>query len=263
MKKLESFINNTFLYNPLRFSKLAEGIFELLTNKTKKTKNFYDSFLFVNDSTKLLAFDIGANKGNKTKSLIQLGFTVIALEPERKAINTLQYRYKNSKKVKIVEKGVSNSEGFTDIYITAARSGLNTMNTKWRDSINNEEENKMGNSEMFKSHYKVPLTTIQLLSKTFGNPYFIKIDVEGFELKVIKGMETLPNFLSFEGNLPDFLKETIECLQVLNSINENILFNYSFDEKLVLSEWISFYKMVDFIKTTNASYIEIICKLKT
>ncbi len=260
MSKLESLINNSFLYHPLRFSVLADGVYELLTNKTKKTTAFFNSFLCVNDNTKLLAFDIGANKGNKTKALLKLGFTVIALEPEKKAISTLQYRYKNNDKIKIVEKGVSSAEGFTAIYITEGRSGLNTMNTKWKDSLNDEDENRWQKQVEFKQHYQVPLTTIDILCAEFGNPYFIKIDVEGFELEVIKGIKSLPNFLTFEANLPEFTKETVECLEALYTLNKNILFNYSFEEKLVLKEWITFNEMVKYIETTEERYIEIICK---
>jgi FkbM family methyltransferase len=260
MTKFESLINNSFLYHPLRFSTLADGVYELLTNKTKKTTAFFNSFLSVNNASNLLAFDIGANKGNKTKALLQLGFTVIALEPEKKAISTLQYRYKNNDKVKIVEKGVSSAEGFTDIYITEGRSGLNTMNTKWKDSLHDEEENRWQKQVEFKQHYQVPLTTIDLLSTTFGKPYFIKIDVEGFELEVIKGMKILPNFLTFEANLPEFVKETTLCLKALYNLDKNILFNYSFEEKLILDEWISFREMVEYIETTKERYIEIICK---
>lgn len=260
MSKLETLINNSFLYHPLRFSNLADGVYELLTNKTKKTTAFFNSFLSVSNNTKLLAFDIGANKGTKTKALLQLGFTIIALEPEKKAISTLLYRYKNNERVKIVEKGVSSEEGFTDIYITEGRSGLNTMNTKWKDSLHDEDENRWQKQVEFNQHYQVPLTTIELLYAEFGNPYFIKIDVEGFELEVIKGMKKLPNFLTFEANLPEFTKETIQCLGALYNLNKNILFNYSFKEKLVLAEWINFTEMVNYIETTKERYIEIICK---
>lgn len=262
MTKLESFINNSFLYHPLRFSSVSEILYEAITSKTKKTMDFYKSFLLSSNGVNknLLAFDIGANKGNKAKALLQLGFKVIALEPERNSIATLKYRYGTNPNVKIIEKGVSCQEGFTDIYITQARSGLNTMNTKWKNSLHNEKENRWGKQVDFKEFYKVPLTTLENLYSEFSIPYFIKIDVEGFELEVIKGMKSLPAYISFEANLPEFTEETITCIEMINSFSDAVVFNYSFNEKLVVTDWLTANGMINFLKNTKERYIEIISK---
>ncbi len=262
MTTLKSLINNSFLYHPLRFSSISEMIYEAITSKSKKTMEFYKSFLQPPDNvkTKLPVFDIGANKGNKTKALLQLGFIVIALEPEKNSISTLKYRYGKNPKVKIIEKGVSSEEGFTEIYITQARSGLNTMNTKWKDSLQNEEKNRWGKQVDFKESYKVPLTTLENLYSEFGMPYFIKIDVEGYELEVIKGMKSLPAYISFEANLPEFIEETISCIEMINSLSDSVLFNYSFDEKLVVNNWLSANEMINCLNNTTERYIEIISK---
>lgn len=262
MTKLESIINSSFLYHPLRFSPVSEIIYEAITSKTKKTMEFYSSFLQTSDyvNTKLLAFDIGANKGNKTKALLQLNFMVIALEPEKNSISTLKYRFRKDPNVKIIEKGVSSAEGVTEIYITQARSGLNTMNTKWKDSLHSKEKNRWGKQLNFTESYKVPLTTLENLYSKFGIPHFIKIDVEGFELEVIKGMKSLPNYLTFEANLPEFAKETLACFEVLNALDNTIRFNYSFNEKLVLENWITVEEITNYILNTKDRYVEIIVK---
>ncbi len=262
MTKLESSLNNSVLYHPLRFSSISEFFYEAITAKTKNTALFYKNFLFpVNEpATALLAFDIGANKGNKTKALLKLGFNVVALEPEKKSISTLEYRYKNNSKVKIVKKGVASQEGATNIYITQSRSGLNTMNTKWKDRLHDKEENRWNSQIDFKKSYEVPLTTIDNLTKEFGNPYFVKIDVEGFELEVIKSIKYLPDFISFEANLPEFTEETLQCIETLYKLNNTITFNYSFTEQVVAETWLTAAEMTDYIKNTNERYIEIICK---
>ena len=262
MTKLESFINNSFLYHPLRFSSISELFYEALTAKTKKTAIFYKSFLFPvkEPATQLLAFDIGANKGNKTKALLKLGFKVVALEPEKKSISTLEYRYKKNPRVQIIKKGVASQEGAANIYITQGRSGLNTMNKKWKDRLNNQEENRWNNRVDFKEFYEVPLTTVENLRKECGDPYFVKIDVEGFELEVIKGMRQLPGFISFEANLPAFTEETIRCIETLYQLDNHVRFNYSFHEKLAGASWLPADEMISYIKNTGVKYIEIISR---
>lgn len=77
-----------------------------------------------------MVFDIGSNKGNKVKAFLKMGFTVIAIEPEKKSLETFHFRYHNNKSVTIVPKGVSGKEGLLELHITDARSGLNTFSDK-------------------------------------------------------------------------------------------------------------------------------------
>ena len=51
--------------------------------------------------------DCGANVGNVTEYFQSLGASVIAFEPNKFAFDTLQKRFKNNKKVKCIQKGVS------------------------------------------------------------------------------------------------------------------------------------------------------------
>ena len=44
----------------------------------------------------------------------------------------------------------------------------------------------------------VPVTTLDLLAREFGEPEFVKIDVEGFEINVLQGMTFNPRNVSFE-----------------------------------------------------------------
>ena len=45
---------------------------------------------------------------------------------------------------------------------------------------------------------QVPVTTLDHLAKEFGQPEYVKIDVEGFEINVLNGMTFNPRYLSFE-----------------------------------------------------------------
>ena len=70
-------------------------------------------------------------------------------------------------------------------------------------------------------------------------PFFVKIDVEGHELSVLRGMERPVPFLSFEVNLPEFKPEGLECVQLLGGLAPDGEFNYTKDCRrgLVRKQW--------------------------
>lgn len=259
LKKIETLINRSPFYNIIRFNALTDMILEAKNRKTKKDINFYSSFLDLQSANKLV-YDIGANKGNKVKSFLKMGFSVVAAEPEKKALSTLYWRFGKNKNVTIVEKGVSDIEGNLDIHIADSRSGLNTLSDKWVDTLEAEKGNRWQKKHSFKNSYKIAVTTLDHLFAIYGKPYFIKIDVEGYENRVIKGMNQLPAFLSFETNLPEFLQETGECIHHLTKLSNKIAFNYSFADKLESEKWITPDEMMDIIKDPSIRYMEIICK---
>src|SRR4051812_43088024 len=106
LNKITKIILGSPIYNVLRFSFFPEFIIEAAIHKTLKSQRFYESFLGGKElkEQKLIAFDIGANKGNKVKALVSMGFKVIALEPEKKSLSTLHYRFDNTNNVTIIEK---------------------------------------------------------------------------------------------------------------------------------------------------------------
>jgi hypothetical protein len=73
-----------------------------------------------------------------------------------------------------------------------------------------------------------------------GAPFFVKIDVEGHELSVLRGMRRPVPCLSFEVNLRAFRHEGIECVRLLHRLEPDGLFNYTPDccSGLVLREWV-------------------------
>jgi FkbM family methyltransferase len=259
LKKIESLINNSPFYNIIRYNWLTDLIMEIKTKKTRRSVAFFSSFLDIHSTNKLV-YDIGANKGNKVKPLLQMGYKVIALEPEKKALSTLSWRFGKNKKVILVDNGVSDKEGELAIHIAGNRSGLNTLSDKWVNSLETEKENRWQKKHSFKDSYTVKVTTLDHLFSTYGIPYFIKIDVEGYENKVIKGMRRLPAFISFETNLPEFLAETIECIQHLVSLSTDTIFNYSLSDKMESAKWLTGEEMIRIIQSPSIRYMEIICK---
>ena len=81
--------------------------------------------------------------------------------------------------------------------------------------------------------------TLDDLISTYGRPFYIKIDVEGYEAKVLKGLRTAVPYLSFEVNLPDFRSEGEQCIARLREIAADGLFNCAVGDRLIFSKWMS------------------------
>jgi hypothetical protein len=75
----------------------------------------------------------------------------------------------------------------------------------------------------------------------------------------LKGLKTPVKNISFEYTVPEQLNKVLECIEQVNTISSQYLYNYSIGEemKLVLKEYISyneFKKLVslpEFSKTSN------------
>jgi hypothetical protein len=85
---------------------------------------------------------------------------------------------------------------------------------------------------------KVRMTTLDSLIRTHGRPAFCKIDVEGYEAVVLKGLSQRIDALSFEFT-PEFFDATVESLRHLSAIGYE-RFNFSFGEsmQLALDTWV-------------------------
>jgi FkbM family methyltransferase len=247
-------------YNFLRYSKIPNAIVELKTGKTRKNIEFYSSFLPIEKLNGALIFDIGANKGNKTKAFLNLGCKVVCVEPEQKCLSTLKYRFDNNPSVTIINKGVSEKEGKMTLHVQEFRSGYNTLSDKWVDSLVNSTEVRNENTAHFIDEYEVDITTLDQLIKSVGLPYYIKIDVEGLELSVLKGLSQSLPFISFEANLPEFISETIEIINLIDNLSGGLTrYKTAYQDKIMQNDWLNKNDMITLVKSLKGNGFEIIC----
>lgn len=242
-------ILNSPYYNTIRFNAVVDMLADLQSGFTARNLAFYQSFI-EQQTTNRLVFDIGANKGHKVKVFRKMGFKVVAVDPEPKCVETLNYRFAQDQQVTIVPKGVADKQGSLELNVYHGRSGLNTFSNKWTQQGNAMAESKIS----------VPVTTLNDLMQEYGVPYFIKIDVEGYEWNVIQGMKQAPDFLSFEANFPEFIIETQNIINHLQKEYVGVLFNYSIHDKLLAQDWIHAEDMLAIIASENQTYMEIFCK---
>jgi len=191
-----------------------------------------------------LIFDIGANHGAKTDVFLRLGASVVAVEPDRCSQQILREKFLRyrlvAKPVVIVRKAVSDRITTEAMWVDEPGSAKNTLSHKWVDTLRSDER-RFGHKLNFAQKNEIETTTLEQLISTYGLPFFVKIDVEGFEPNVLRGMRCPVPYLSFEVNLPEFRPEGLQCVQLLGRLAADGKFNYATDcqQGLALKRWLA------------------------
>ncbi len=167
-----------------------------------------------------------------------MGCKVVCIEPEQKCLSTLHYRFGRNPNVKIINKGLSDKEGKMTLHVQEFRSGYNTLSDKWVDSLVHATEERRENTARFIDEYEVDITTLDQVIRQEGKPFYIKIDVEGLELAVLKGLSTPVPYISFEANLPEFKAETLEIVALMHSLSGGkTMYKLAAQDKILQEEW--------------------------
>jgi FkbM family methyltransferase len=150
-----------------------------------------------------LAFDIGANVGDFTAMLVELGARPVAVEPTPESAAAFRRRFP---KVPLEPVALGDHVGVGRLLV-GAKDTDNTLSTDYGAVL----EDKRG---VNLTGIDVPLTTMDELALKYGTPRFVKIDVEGYEAEVVSGMSFDPPALSFEfhSSLPDQLRRCVRAL---------------------------------------------------
>jgi FkbM family methyltransferase len=201
---------------------------------------FYSRFVKAND----LCFDVGANFGNRVAPLLAVKAKIVAVEPQEFCQKVLKWRF--GKKIAVLPMGLGEIEDVKEFYISDA-SYLSSFSKTWIDSVKKDrfKENKWSNVG------KVQMTTLDKLIAKYGTPAFIKIDVEGYELEVLKGLNSPVKMISFEYTTPEQTERAIGCIERVRSVNPNIECNYSVGESMEF-EMAEFIKVDDMLQLVNS-----------
>lgn len=200
-------------------------------NRESKGSKIYKEFIQEGD----LCFDVGANIGEKTQAMLDLGARVIAVEPQPECAAKLRKRFRG-KDVTIVEKALGAQEGVAKMHVCTAMPTLSTLSDKW---ISTTREHGRFAKHDWDSEVSVQVTTMDKLVEHYGNPVFAKIDVEGFEYEVIKGLSRPIDYISLEFAY-EFLDSIFLSLEHLARLGQ-IRANYAKGKtpQFVSKEWMN------------------------
>jgi FkbM family methyltransferase len=264
IKPIRELLKKTGYYEYLRYSalfRLYTKLFKPQVNQAhQKEVAFYQSFLPAHYA---LIFDIGAYDGHKTAAFLHLADKVVSCEPDKFNFRTLRIRFRNNRSAVLLEnQAVSDRTGTETYYIHHAGSAFNTLNPKWKQILEADQENRWNETIRFSEAVTVKLTTLDQLIGQYGRPGFIKIDVEGYELSVLKGLSQKVPYISFECLLPDCQSELLDCLHHLYQLDNKVVFNTAYEERLELAHFLSYHEMVNWInKEPTPRCFEIIAKM--
>lgn len=192
-------------------------------------------------------FDVGANFGNRIEVMLQLGCQVVAVEPQKSCYQFLKRKY--GSKIHMVQKAAGEREEKKEFFISDSTT-ISTFSKEWIEAV--KASGRFSNQEWNRTEV-VEVTTLDKLIQEFGLPQFIKIDVEGFELEVLKGLHTPVQYISIEYTVPEQTDRAIQCLEYLRQMcGEKLLeCNYSVGESMewANSKWMSVESMVEHIQT--------------
>jgi FkbM family methyltransferase len=207
-------------------------------------------------------FDVGANIGSKTDVFLKLGARVVAVEPDETNQGILRdrfFRYRIRKKsVVVVGEALSDRNAVDTMWIDEPGSAKNTLSRKWVDALRNNRD-RFGERLDFAGQRQVSTTTLEDLIGRHGRPMFVKIDVEGAEPLVLRGLQSPVPYVSFEVNLPEFRPEGLECVELLSRLSPGGCFNYAADCQggFALSQWVGPREFARALETCSEPSVEV------
>jgi FkbM family methyltransferase len=156
-------------------------------------KAFFAGFVRRGD----LVFDVGANRGDMTRLFRGTGARVVAVEPQPSCRERMEGEFRGDPQVTIVAAALGASPGQGKLYPARDLDAISSMSPGWIARVKS--------SGRF-SHYEwgepfdVPITTLDALIAHHGTPRFVKIDVEGYEAEVVRGLSVAVHAVSIEYN---------------------------------------------------------------
>jgi len=208
-----------------------------------------------------LCFDLGAAYGNRTKHFLELGAKkVIVVEPTSYYQKKLKKRYGKDARVVLLKVGISDTAGQQTITLNSSPT-LSTFDESEIKDINSNPQ--MRNLEWVGTE-EIEMVSINDLIEKYGMPNFVKIDIEGYEMKAFSTLKYAIPMLSFEYHA-HFKDKTVACINYIDALGD-YEFNYSMREtmKFALGTWVQADKLKEEMLRVdpNTDFGDIYCRLR-
>ena len=158
-----------------KLGKLGGG--ESIKLEVETVSQFMDR---IDHPTPFVVFDVGANIGDYSLELIWSfpNIQIVAFEPSSEAFGKLAIRFQDNPNMTLVNCALGTMDGEANLYFDKAGSGLASLSQRNLDHL----------AVTFKKSEIINMTTGHTWVESNAQfPTFMKIDVEGHELDVLRG----------------------------------------------------------------------------
>ena len=180
--------------------------------RRRRMEALYRQFVKAGD----LAFDIGAHVGNRVRVFRRIGARVIAVEPQPDFIAVMRLLYGRDPGVFMEANGVAAEPGEGRLHLSTRTPTVSTFADSWIDDVQIDSRFQR---VRWDSVISVPLVSLDELIARHGEPQFCKIDVEGFEYEVLRGLSEPLAALSFE-YIPVAVNRAIACVDRISALGD-------------------------------------------
>lgn len=154
-----------------------------------------------------LVFDVGVNVGQKSEIFLGLGANVVGVEPNPNCYSAIDYQFGRNPRFQLEPVALGAVEGEAQLHFVGSDATA-SLRADWPHL-------RVDDSPVEAATVKVD--TLDHLIAKHGAPKFCKVDVEGFELEVFRGLSTPLPLVTFEYFL-DERAPLIACLAHLSSL---------------------------------------------
>jgi FkbM family methyltransferase len=159
----------------------------------------------------------------------------------------LQNRFNNTNNFIVEGIGLDDKKGESFIY-EASHDTISSMSEEFINIVKEERFNG------YNWGRKIPINvdTLDNMIIKHGKPNYIKIDVEGYELNVLKGLTQKIDLISIEFT-PELCKTSIDCIDYLEKLNGKCKYNYGYreDTDFKFEKWLTKNEILEYITSIN------------
>jgi FkbM family methyltransferase len=203
--------------------------------RTAAMRRFYAGLVGPGD----LAFDIGAHVGNRSRVLASLGASVVALEPQPLFAAFLARTLPSS--VTLRTEAVAAAPGRLTLSISSRHPTVSTLSRRWIDTVSPTDG---FGAVTWDRSVEVDVTTLDLLIEAYGRPRFVKIDVEGMEAEILRGLSEAVPVVAVE-YLPAALDVAVESIRRLEALGDYRFNRVVGEEHRYSDDWVGAAETID------------------